>query len=235
MSFDESLVFIEENQSWIYILLTVAGLITLRITILRFNAVQNTYFNLEREKARSSYIRSALVLVLVVVGLLTTFFVATFAGPAVPISARPTTMPTVSLLSTLDSTPDANAGNLSATAIDGSIDESAGCQNLQATIYSPQNEETVSGRIDILGTAAIPGFTFYKIEIRSLSPNATWRTIWAGTDPVCDPECAISEFLGTWDTTLITAGEYDLQLVVVDLAGNAPLPCMIRVRVLPPS
>ena len=107
---EETLVFIEENQTWIYILLAVAGLITFRVTLLRFNAVQNTYFNLEREKARITYIRSALMLVLIIVGLLTTFFVATFAGPSVPISARPTAMPTVSLLSTPYATYAAGAG-----------------------------------------------------------------------------------------------------------------------------
>lgn len=232
---EETLVFIEENQTWIYILLGVAGLIYFRVTILRFNAVQNTYFNLEREKARNTFIRSALMLILIMLGLLTTFLVATFAGPAVPISARPTAVPTVSLLHSIDVTHDVEVGSLTATAIEGSIDESAGCQNPQATIYSPQDEETVSGRIDIRGAARISGFAFYKIEIRSLSPNATWRAIWAGTEPVCEPGCANSEILGTWDTTLITAGEYDMQLVVVDLAGNAPFPCLIRVRVLPSS
>ncbi|MCH7588542.1 MAG: hypothetical protein IIC78_11020 [Chloroflexi bacterium] len=232
---DETLVFIEENQTWIYILLSLTGLITFRTAYLRYNAVQNTYFNLEREKARNTFMRSALMLILIIVGLFTTFFVATFAGPAVPISARPTAMPTVSLLGNPDVTREADAGNPAATAIEPSFDASAGCQNPQATIYSPQDDETVSGKIDIRGAAAIPGFTFYKIEIRSLSPNATWRTIWAGTETVCETECADPEFLGTWDTTLITAGEYDMQLVVVDLAGNAPLPCLIRVRVLPAS
>lgn len=232
---EETLVFIEENQTWIYILLVLAGLTYFRLTIVRFNAVQNTYFNLEREKARNTLIRSLLMLVLIAIGLLTTFFVGTFAGPAVPISARPTAVPTVSLLGAPDATRDVEAGDLAATPIEGSLDERVGCQNPNATIVSPQNEETVSGKVDIRGVAAIPGFAFYKIEIRSLSPNAIWRAIVAVTEAVCEPGCANSDFLGTWDTTILTAGEYDMQLVVMDLAGNAPLPCLLRVRVLPSS
>ncbi len=39
--------------------------------------------------------------------------------------------------------------------------------------------------------------------------------------------------LGFWDTTLVNPGDYGFRLVVTDTAGNAPLPCVRRVRVLP--
>jgi hypothetical protein len=107
--------------------------------------------------------------------------------------------------------------------------DSAGCANPSATILTPATGESLTGAVEITGTADISNFAFYKYEYISLTPGSVWRAIGAGTLPTQD------DVLGTWDTTLVLPGEYALRLVVTDTAGNAPQPCVIQVQVLPPS
>ena len=111
--------------------------------------------------------------------------------------------------------------------------QGVGCLNPDATLTSPQDGESISGTVKILGTANIQNFAFYKVEYRSLTPDSSWLTVSAGTVPVCEGKCEISEELGSWDTSLVSPGEYGFRLVVTDTEGNAPLPCEIQVRVLP--
>lgn len=230
---DATLIFIEENQSWIYFFLGILALIYIRLTWVRYQEVEGTYFSLERERARVRLIRAGMTLTLVLLGLASTFVVATFASPAVPLSARPTEVPTISLLSTPLDQQAAGPIDDPATPIPEASD--VGCLNQDATIFDPANGDSISGLVEIKGTANIPGFAFYKIEVRTLAPDAVWRAISAGTAPVCETGCGETELLAAWDTNLVTAGEYQLQLVVLDTAGNAPLPCLIEVRVLPSS
>jgi hypothetical protein len=226
---EETLVFIEENQTWIYVFLGIVGIFNLRLAWKHYGDVEATYFSLERERARGRLMRSGVMLVLVIVGITVTFVVATFASPSVPLSARPTPMPTVSLLTTPGDQIDSENQMPSETQISESAD--AGCQNADATISSPQNGDTITGRVEITGAANIPGFAFFKIEVRTLTANSVWRAISAGTEPVCQPGCEESDLIGVWDTSLVSAGEYQLQLVVMDTAGNAPMPCLLQVRV----
>jgi hypothetical protein len=230
---EEALVLVEEYQSWIYLVLGVFGLVYLRLTINRAKELRSTFFGLERARARENLIRSIMMLSLVGVGLVVTFIAATFGGPAIPIAARPTVLPTVSLLSTPEE-PTGEEGVIeTATAMGEGLQDESGCFNQNATILSPENEDSVSGVVEIVGIANIPGFAFYKIEVMSLTPDSVWQAIGAGTDPVCENCDDGSLILARWDTSLITPGEYILRLVVTDSAGNAPLPCEIDLRVLP--
>jgi hypothetical protein len=229
---EEALVLIEEHQSWIYLGLGFFGLVYLRIAINRYQEFRSTFFGLERDRARERLVQSILMLVLVAAGLIATFLAATFGGPAVPISARPTVLPTVSLLKTPVVGGEGQNVEPSSTPMEGEIQEGLGCSNQDATITSPKDGDSINGMVDILGTANILGFAFYKVEIRSFAPGAIWQAIGAGTEPVCE-RCNIEQLLARWDTSLVTSGEYLLRLTVMDAVGNAPLPCELRLRVLP--
>jgi hypothetical protein len=229
---EEALVLIEENQSWIYLSLGFFGLIYLRIAIKRYQDYRSTFFGLERDRAKERLTRSILMLMLVVAGLVATFLAATFGGPAVPVSARPTVLPTVSLLKTPEIAGEGSQAEASTTPMEDAIIEGLGCSNPDATITSPEDGDSIRGVVDILGVANIPGFAFYKVEIRSLTPDAMWQAIGAGTEQICE-NCNIEELLARWDTSLVMTGEYMLRLTVMDSVGNAPLPCELRVRVLP--
>ena len=230
---EESLVFIEENQAWIYAILVVAGLIYLRLLIKRIGDYQRTFFGLERERARGRLIRVGTMLGLVVIGFAVIFISTTFAGPALPLSARPTEAPTVSLLNTPDDSGGMDDEVILATSIAEESSSVLSCSNPQATLRYPEDGDSVSGRVEIEGVANIAGFAFYKLEIRSIALGDEWRAITAGVDTICGPDCEDQFVLGTWDTSLVTPGEYEFRLVVLDTVGNAPMPCTIKLRVLP--
>jgi hypothetical protein len=229
---EEALVLIEENQSWIYLGLGLFGLIYLRIAIKRYRDYTSTFFGLERDRARERLIQSIIMLILIAAGFVATFVAATFGGPAVPVSARPTVLPTVSLLDTPVVTSAGNETEVNSTPMENAILEGLGCANPDATISSPKDGDSIKNLVDVLGTANIPGFAFYKVEIKSSEPQAVWQAIGARNEPICET-CEVEESLARWDTSLVTPGEYLLRLTVMDSVGNAPLPCELKVRVLP--
>ena len=223
---EDALLFIEEQQTWIYLLFALFAILYLKATLDAAGELRAALFGLERERSLSKLRRSGAMLTVSLAILLTTFVLATYAGPAIPAAARPTALPTVSLLATPEITLVAKNG-APATAIPPLHDglDSSGCTNLTATLTSPVEGETLRDSVDILGTADVANFSFYKYEYRSMAPDSVWRTISAGTTPVVEGK------LGSWDTSLLVPGDYALRLVVTDTAGNAPLPCAIRVSV----
>jgi hypothetical protein len=223
----EALLFLEEFQGWIYLVLGLAALVYLRITWRWYRSRRSTIFSLEREQATERLARSATLLGLALTLLLATFAATTFLGPAIPASERPTPLPTVSLLVTPSIAPEGDEALATSTPLPAVVVDSAGCSNPQATILTPATGESLTGIVEITGTADIPNFAFYKYEYINLTPGAVWRAIQAGTKPVQQGD------LGTWDTRLVIPGEYALRLVVTDTVGNAPQPCVILVRVLP--
>jgi hypothetical protein len=223
----EALVLIESYQTWIYIILGVAGLVYLRLSLKWVNVYRNALFGLERERALSSLGRYAAMLALILAAMTGTFLTANFLGPAVPLGSRPTGVPTVSLLITPPAVGGAEGTFVPATEFALGTPEGVGCTNPLATLTSPQPDETLSGTVDVKGTANIANFAFYKYEFRLANSSDTWQAVSAGTTPVVD------DLLGRWDTSLVLTGDYDFRLVVTDTSGNAPLPCVIRVHIVP--
>ncbi|HMK09318.1 MAG TPA: hypothetical protein VK449_09840 [Anaerolineales bacterium] len=228
---DQALLLIQAYQTWIYLILAVAFVLYARSAFVWWRSYGRAEFGLERERARRGLTRAAVmaIWVFLVAGL--TFLAATVLSPAVPAALRPTPLPTVSLLAT-PLTPAAAESGPAATALPEAALDASGCQNAGSTLTFPSEASELSGSVKITGTADIPNFAFYKYEYIELAgglpaPGAVWRAISAGTTPVDDGE------LGAWDTTLVIPGDYAFRLVVTDTAGNAPLPCVRRVRVLP--
>lgn len=85
--------------------------------------------------------------------------------------------------------------------------------NQLASISYPQQGETVKDKIDIFGTAFTKEIDYYKIEYKEKKDN-DW------TEIVKEENVVIGEKLGTWDTTLVGNGDYDLKLTVKDKNGD---------------
>jgi hypothetical protein len=227
----EVVLLIEAYQFWIYAGLGLAALVYLRLLWNWAQELRKAMYGLERERARSGLRRTGAMLVLIVAGMLATFVAATFVSPALPGSARPTALPTVSLLATESpGAPDGSEASQfsAATELPVGTPDGAGCENPQATLTAPESGETVQGVIDVQGTANIENFAFYRYEYRAVGSQGVWQAVSAGTDPIVEGQ------LGTWDTSLVPSGEYEFRIVVTDTAGNAPQPCVIQVRVVPP-
>lgn len=230
---EEAILFIEANQSFIYLVLFLLGVVYAWLLLRAYQNLRGAVFGLERERAISKLTRSGAMLALILSGILATFVITTFASPAIPAALRPTPLPTVSLLAT--SGPEEQSGGdpgaaptpLTVDMIDGS-----GCQNPDATITSPTSGEAIRGEVQILGAANVPGFAFFKLEIHDLKEGSNWLAVSASNQPVCE-SCVEEELLGVWDTSLVTPGQYAMQLVVTDTLSNAPLPCQIIVQVTP--
>jgi hypothetical protein len=228
---DEALLLLQAYQTWIYVVLAAAFVLYARSGIVWLRTYHRAEFGLERERARRGIARAGVMGVWVVLVAGLTFLATTVLSPAVPAALRPTPLPTVSLLAT-PSTPAPQDGAPAATALPEAALDSSGCLNLSATLTFPVDGSDLTGAVTIQGSADIANFAFYKYEYIELAggapaPGAVWRAISAGTEPVVEGD------LGAWDTTLVIPGEYAFRLVVTDTAGNAPLPCVRRVRVLP--
>ena len=105
--------------------------------------------------------------------------------------------------------------------------ESTGCIPGQIMITSPVSGSEIKGKTSLQGTANIPNFGFYKYEF-SLQGSDIWSTVQAGNKVINDG------WLGDWDTSNITPGDYFLRLVVTDNQGNLLPACIITIRVKAP-
>ncbi len=217
--------FIGTYEVLIYILLAIGGLFALRWLWQSWNEWREALYSLEKEFALRRLGQATVVLTLIALLFCGEFIMASFVVPGLPASYFLTT-PTLDLLAT----PTGTLSPESATpfVLAPPSGASRGCVPGQVIITSPKAGSEVRGRIEIRGTASIPNFGFYKYEVAPLHAD-TWITIAAGRD------VKVEGSLGEWDTTAIPAGDYQLRLVVVDNRGEALPPCIIPVRVIPPS
>lgn len=94
-----------------------------------------------------------------------------------------------------------------------------GCEHMLA----PRQGDTLSGIVTVKGTADHPNFWYYKLEFRQNGLD-DWHYITGQYSTVQ------KGVLGTWNTTGLPNGSYQLRLVVVDRTGNYPPPCEIPVH-----
>jgi hypothetical protein len=181
-------------------------------------------YGLEREFALRHLVRSTLFGMVVLGLVFAEFFIITFIVPSLPASDILAT-PTLNLLVTSPAAlpPDAatQAAALPTQAVPSGM---SGCVPDRIMLTSPKPGAVVSGIVELTGTADVPNLAFFKYEISSLGSNV-WATISAGDKIVKN------DSLGVWDTTTLPNGDYFLQLVLIDNAGQTLEPCVIAVRV----
>lgn len=98
-------------------------------------------------------------------------------------------------------------------------------------IRSPQPVSLLRGTVDIVGTANVPAQNGFFVQFRALNTDLTpvggERALWSpATLP--SPTVVIDDLLGTWNTTLVPDGIYELELVVNRTNGEP-----IRTRLSP--
>jgi hypothetical protein len=228
---EEALSFFRAFEVWIYLLLGLAGLIFIRRFIVAWQELRSAAFGLERESAQARLNQAASVLVLILTMAVSEFLLVYFVAPAMP-GAMPLLTPTLDLLAT-PTTTLAEATLLPGEPLSATqpaipqLFSASDCVPGQIEITFPENGQEVSGVIQVVGTADIPTFGFYKFEIRR-PDDPIWLTIQAGNTVVHDGN------LGDWDTSQLTPGEYQLGLVVVDNQAQASPPCIVQLSVARP-
>jgi len=82
-------------------------------------------------------------------------------------------------------------------------------------ISSPADGDTISGSVEIAGTATSADLWYYKVEYSV--DNEQWVTV----DSDYEHTTAVTEgILATWDTTAVANATYWLRAVIVDNTGN---------------
>jgi hypothetical protein len=223
----EILRFFKENEVFIYLILGGFAVWQVRNFILAWRELRNAAFGLERESAQGRLNWVATMLILVFMLGIGEFVVVSFVVPKVP-DASPLLTPTLDLLAspTVTLVPGSQAADITpAVAVETPMSD---CIPGQIDILSPQNGETVQDIVEIIGSADIPNFGFYKFEMAAIS-DTSWLTIQAGDTITREGR------LGFWDTTRLSPGDYGLRLILTDNQGESSPPCTIQVRVDPPS
>jgi hypothetical protein len=143
----------------------------------------------------------------------------TTSPPTATAVPAPTVAPIATPLARVPDTPEP----LSTSEGDG-FGGVAACTSAGTRIISPGNGDRLSGVVEVLGTASLPDFSFYKFEIQ-WPDSEEWVTLQSFQQPVA------GGLLGSWDTTPLAGqpGTYRFRLVVVDNTGNFPEPCIISV------
>ncbi len=208
-------------QHVIQLLLLIGLLLFARRAWLAWQGLQSATFRLEEEHARQRLQQSVIGL-LVQAGLMLFFFFLTTL-PVEPASRMATAEDAGAVVAA--ETPALTPTPSPSPLEEGLALPESRCDPQSVAIVQPAEGDTVQGEIDIRGTATAPNFGFYKVEFAP-AERPLFLTIDVGRQPKVD-----DVLVQDWDTSLLPPGDYWLQLVVVDNAGNALPPCRIRFTV----
>jgi len=104
--------------------------------------------------------------------------------------------------------------------------QAVSCPDARAAFTSPGANQTLSGAVDIVGTATHEAFQYYKLEY---APGANAGGGFVYFDGANGP--VVNGRLGTLNTTSLPNGQYTLRILVVDQTGNYPPPCQVTVTI----
>jgi len=213
----------------IFALLALGLLIGLQRVARARREERGSVFGLELEIAQHHMRQAIATLTVVTILALAEFGLVVFLVPNIPGLAQlatPTLNPLITPTGTfplefMETLGVVTPGGPTPTVL------ATGCIPGQINITTPKPGDTLKGSIQLVGTADIPNFGFYKYEFSPLGSD-NWATIVAGNKVVQDNQ------LGNWDTSAITPGDYQLRLVVSNNQGNDFPPCVIPVRIIAP-
>ena len=223
----EFLRYIRDVEYLVYFILGALAVWQLRKFFIAWEELRAAAFGLEKESAQGRLNRSAALLVVLLFLSAAEFGLVAYIIPAVP-GVDPIATPTIDLLATSTVTiapeeiPEQTATPISGQSGTQSVPEN--CIPAEVMITYPEHNSTVSGVIEIEGTANIENFGFYKFDL-SPANSGTWQTIMGGDRP------RIEEVLGFWSTSGLDPGNYSLRLVVLDNQGIQRDPCVIDLTV----
>lgn len=209
----------------IYIALAIGGLFAFRRMWRSWREWRDSVYGLEREFALRRLGQATAAAFLILALVFAEFFIATFIAPSLPATDILAT-PTLDLLLTpAETLSPEQATQAALSPVTQPVPSGmSGCILGQIMITAPEPGATVSGTVEISGTASVPNFGFFKYEVAPRG-SQNWATISAGREP------KVNEVLGTWNTTSLTNGDYFLRLVITDNVGVPLEPCVIAVGV----
>jgi transcriptional regulator with XRE-family HTH domain len=100
------------------------------------------------------------------------------------------------------------------------------CADARSRLFTPGENQVLSGDVAVTGTATHEAFQFYKLEFAPGTNAGDGYNYFAGASTPVD-----GGVLGTLSTTALANGPYTLRLTVVDISSNFPPPCTVNVFV----
>lgn len=225
---EQALQFFRTYEIWIYVLLALLAFWQVRKFAIAWEELRGAFFGLEREAAQARVNAAATMIVLLILMAIAEFSIVTFVIPTIP-GANPLATPRLDLLATPTTTlppptPDPDETQ-EPTPTPDELPAAEGCVPGQVNITNPAIGSRIAGSVTINGSADIPNFGFYTLQIAHPG-DVIWLPIQVGQKSVS------KDVLGIWNTTSLTPGEYMLKLVVTDNVGTMLTPCTIQVTVI---
>ena len=225
---------------WLYVLLVLVALLFLRAFVVARRERDNSIFTMERESAAGRIGQATMGLLVTLIAIAGVFYTAqilveevslpeVIPTPTVlialpPSPTPPPLLPTPTMTGTPRPRPTLSPEETETPTPGLSSATPPDCPNPGVRISEPGSGAIVSGVIQIVGSATISDFGYYKFEFRG-NGFYDWTFIQRFDEPI------IGGILGAWDTSSVTSGEYELRLAVVDQTGNYPPPCTLRLSV----
>jgi len=188
-------------------------------------------FGMEKETTQRSFNQGMTILILVGFLAMSLFIINTFITPSIP-GVQQVITPTVDLTQQ-PPTATVSIQALITQTTTGLIPTlasffSKGCIPGQIEWTDPVDGDRISGSVTLEGTVNVTDFGYYKYEYL-VSGSDTWTTIAAGNTKVVKQPLG-----GTWDTSQLTPGDYQLRLVVTDHQNNVLPDCTIKITIAAP-
>jgi len=220
--------FLKEFEGGIYLLLLVLTLVMGSRLISAIQQKRKSAFGLEREvvqKRINSTTAYLVIIGLLFIGQVLLVSVAsvrypglyTLTTPTAGVSPTPTDF--FQAMLAMEQTPEGLEQTQTAVAMTGCIPQ-------QIEWLSPQSGEEVTGSVALSGTINVPNIGFYKYEYRQKG-REDWIPIAAGNKVIIEGDLG-----GSWNTSELEPGLYELRIVVSDNQNNLFEPCVIEVKVV---
>jgi hypothetical protein len=235
---------IADYAVWLYFLLGLVAFLFLRAHMVARRERANSIFALEREAASGRMVQATMGFLVTLAVAGGVFYTSQSLVEEIPLSAStptptrlivlPPTPTPPPLLPTPTPTETARPRPTPAAPLPVPPDATpspeaptgspANCPNPGIRISEPGSGASVSGVIQLVGSASIPDFSYYKFEFKG-NGFGDWTFIQRFETPVS------GGILGAWDTRSVPSGDYEFRLVVVDQTGNYPDPCSLLLLV----
>lgn len=230
----EILNFIKTYEAAMYFVLGLGGIIYGWRFWEAWQHSRESVYGLERDIAQRRLNKTATSLFVLLMISIFIYSIVTFVIPLLPI-AELNIPPGVEILANQSTEQISTSDNeittetsITSTPLPTVAVNPDDCDPEQVNITSPETGETISGEVEVIGTANIVNFGHYKIEFAP-SGAEIWLPIVVGRSPISE------DFLvEVWDTSTVEAGDYVLQLVVIDNSVDLELHCRIPIRISPP-
>ena len=235
---------ISKYSFWLYGLCGLGIIYYIWIAVQAKREAERTIFTLERETTTGQAYRALSVALLFAVVASVIFFIAHMLEPRLDFPVIEESTPSALLMPTpspspvpptitptptptrVRPTPRPLEPTETPSPTATSVPPAPICPSPEVQITSPGMDAILNGPVQILGTANIPNFQYYKVEVGSGENPTSWSIF----SDIHKSRIA-GGLLDIWDPSAYPPGVYKLRLIVVDNTGNYPPPCEVRVIV----